>query len=60
MWFDEAGEVVEMFKNSFPFSFLFFVPIFILISPVSPVAAAHEFTVYRMQQFELHGSAYGE
>ncbi|XP_074650929.1 BOS complex subunit ncln-like [Tubulanus polymorphus] len=59
LWFDEAGEVVEMFRNSFPLSFLFFVPIFILISPVDHVGAAHDFTVYRMQQFDLQGSQYG-
>jgi hypothetical protein len=59
LWFDEAGEVVEMFRSSFPLSFLFFVPIFIIISPVS-VGAAQEFTVYRMQHFDLQGTQYGE
>ena len=59
MWFDEAGEVVEMFKNSFPLSLMFFIPIFILISPVSPVGAAHDFAVYRMQHYDLHGASYG-
>ena len=56
MLLDGAGEVVEMFRNSFPLSFLFFVPILILISPVSP---AHDFAVYRMQQYDLQGSAHG-
>ena len=60
MWFDEAGEVYEMFRNSFPLSFLFFVPIFIIISPVSPVGAAHDFAVYRMQHYDLQGSSYGK
>jgi len=46
------GEIFEMFKNCFPLSFLFFIPIFIIISPVSPVNAAHEFAIYRMQQFD--------
>ncbi|XP_064621002.1 BOS complex subunit ncln-like isoform X2 [Lineus longissimus] len=59
LWFDEAGEVVEMFRSSFPLSFLFFVPIFIIMSPVSPVSAAQEFTVYRMQHFDLQGTQYG-
>lgn len=58
MWLDEAGEVVEMFRSSFPYSFLFFVPIFIILSP-APAAAAHEFAVYRMQQYDLQGIAYG-
>ena len=60
MLLDEAGEVVEMFKNSFPLSLVFFIPIFILISPVSPVGAAHDFAVYRMQHYDLQGSSYGE
>ncbi|BFY98506.1 hypothetical protein BsWGS_01546 [Bradybaena similaris] len=59
MWFDEMGEVFEMFRGSFPLSFLFFVPILIIISPVSPVNAAQEFGVYRMQQFDLQGSSFG-
>ncbi|RUS85048.1 hypothetical protein EGW08_007185 [Elysia chlorotica] len=59
MWFDELGEVFEMFKGSFPLSFLFFIPIFIIISPVSPVNAAQEFAVYRMQQYDLQGSTFG-
>ena len=56
MLLDGAGEVAEMFRNSFPLSFLFFVPLLILISPVSP---AHDFAVYRMQQYDLQGSAHG-
>ena len=60
MWFDELGEVFEMFKGSFPLSFLFFIPIFIIISPVSPVNAAQEFAVYRMQQYDLQGSTFGK
>ncbi|XP_005090447.1 nicalin-1 [Aplysia californica] len=59
MWFDEVGEIFELFKGSFPLSFLFFVPIFIIISPVSPVNAAQEFGVYRMQQYDLQGSTFG-
>ncbi|CAL1531840.1 unnamed protein product [Lymnaea stagnalis] len=59
MWFDEMGEIFEMFKGSFPLSFLFFVPILIIISPVSPVNAAQEFGVYRMQHYDLQGTSYG-
>ncbi|KAJ8303862.1 LOW QUALITY PROTEIN: hypothetical protein KUTeg_017445 [Tegillarca granosa] len=58
MVLDGIGEIIEMFKNSFPLSFLFFVPIFIIISPVSPVNGAHEFSVFRMQQYDLHGLHY--
>ena len=60
MLLDEASEVLEMFKHSFPLSMLFFVPLLIIISPASPVSAAHDFAVYRMQQYDLHGSAYGK
>ena len=59
MWFEEVSEVYEMFRTSFPYSIMFFVPILIIISPVSPVAGAQEFSVFRMQQFDLHGSSYG-
>lgn len=59
MLLDGAGEIVEMFRNSFPLSFLFFVPIFILISPMSPASAAHDFAVYRMQQYDLQGAPHG-
>lgn len=55
----DIGELLEMFKNSFPFSFLFFIPILIILSPVSPVSAAHEFAALRMQQYDLHGVSYG-
>lgn len=57
---DDAGEFYEMFKSAFPLSFLFFLPILVIISPnVAPVGAAHEFSVFRMQQFDLHGTQYG-
>lgn len=56
----DIGELLEMFKNSFPFSFLFFIPILIILSPVSPVSAAHEFAALRMQQYDLHGVSYGK
>ncbi len=58
MWFEEAGEVVEMFRSSFPLSLIFFVPILILISP-APASAAQEFSVFRMQHYDLQGSSYG-
>lgn len=49
-----------MFKNSFPISIIFFIPILIILSPVSPVSAAHEFAALRMQQYDLHGVSYGK
>lgn len=59
--FEEASEVFDnMFKASFPLTFIVFIPaVLILVSPL-PAEAAHEFTVYRMQQYDLQGQAYGE
>ncbi|XP_071168410.1 BOS complex subunit ncln-like [Mytilus edulis] len=56
MVLEEMGELLEMFKHSFPLSFLFFVPILVLISPVN---TAHEFSAFRMQQYDLHGTHHG-
>lgn len=59
--FEEASEVFDnMFKSSFPLTFIVFIPaVLILVSPL-PADAAHEFTVYRMQQYDLQGQPYGE
>jgi len=59
MWLDEVGEVVEMFRSSFPLSFLFFIPLLVMMSPITPADAAHDFAVYRMQQYDLQGAAHG-
>lgn len=49
----------NMFKSSFPLTFIVFIPaVLILVSPL-PADAAHEFTVYRMQQYDLQGQPYG-
>ncbi|XP_062868547.1 BOS complex subunit ncln [Trichomycterus rosablanca] len=58
--FEEASEVFEnMLKASFPLTFIVFLPaVLILVSPL-PADAAHEFTVYRMQQYDLQGHNYG-
>merc|ERR1719357_2460445 len=58
--FEEASEVFDnMFKSSFPLTFIVFLPaVLILVSPL-PDEAAHEFTVYRMQQYDLQGQPYG-
>jgi hypothetical protein len=58
MWF-EADEIVELFRGYIPYYLLIALPIFIIISPVNPVGASHEFPVYRMQQYDLHGVAHG-
>lgn len=32
----------------------------LLSTHVGPVGSVHEFTAYRMQQFDLHGAHYGQ
>ncbi|CAG9766261.1 unnamed protein product [Ceutorhynchus assimilis] len=56
MWLDE---VEEIFKGYLPYYILVFLPIFIIVSPANPVSAAHEFPVYRMQHYDLHGISFG-
>ncbi|XP_077126803.1 BOS complex subunit NCLN isoform X1 [Ranitomeya variabilis] len=57
---EEAGEVFDnMLKASFPLTFIVFIPaVLLLVSPLQ-AEAAHEFTVYRMQQYDLQGQSYG-
>ncbi|XP_060531017.1 BOS complex subunit NCLN [Cylas formicarius] len=52
-------EVEELLKGYLPYYILIFLPIFIIISPASPVSATHEFPVHRMQHYDLHGVPYG-
>jgi hypothetical protein len=59
MWF-EADEIIELFRGYIPYYLLIALPIFIIISPVNPVGASHEFPVYRMQQYDLHGVPHGK
>ncbi|GLH07943.1 Nicalin-1 [Gryllus bimaculatus] len=58
MWFESDG-VIDLFKEYFPYYLVIVLPIFIIISPVNPVQAAHEFPAYRMQQYDLHGVPHG-
>ncbi|XP_066960699.1 BOS complex subunit NCLN [Macrobrachium rosenbergii] len=57
MWCD--SDIVEVLRNSVPYYLVVALPLLILISPVPVVDAAAEFTVYRLQQYDLHGSAHG-
>ncbi|CAH2042055.1 unnamed protein product, partial [Iphiclides podalirius] len=59
MWLDEADGFAEIFKGYLPYYLLVALPIFIIMSPVNPVAASHEFSVYRMQQYDLHNVPHG-
>lgn len=56
MWLEEAE---ELFKGYLPYYLLLVLPIFIIISPINPVSGSHEFPVYRMQHFDLHGIPHG-
>ena len=60
MW-ENVPDFLELFRN-FPVSIsvLFVVPIVLLSGPASPVMAAHEFPVFRMQQFDLHQTQSGK
>lgn len=51
----EADEILELFRGCLPYYLFIMLPVLIIISPVNPVDAAHEFPVYRMQHFDLHG-----
>lgn len=57
MWSDQ--ELVEVLRNSVPYYLVVALPLLIMLSPV-PVDAAAEFTVYRLQQYDLHGVAHGK
>ncbi len=43
----------------FPYCLLVVLPVFILLSPVNPCEAAHEFPVHRLAQYELSGISFG-
>lgn len=58
MLFDEADGIFEFLRGTLPYYTFAFVPIIIMVS-VTPVLGAHEFTVYRMQQFDLQGVPHG-
>ncbi|KAG5889173.1 hypothetical protein JTB14_010813 [Gonioctena quinquepunctata] len=56
MWLEEVDEI---FRGYLPYYLLIFLPIFIIVSPASPVSASSEFPVFRMQHYDLHGVAHG-
>lgn len=60
MWLDEADSFAEIFKGYLPFYLLVAVPLLLIVAPAYPVAASHEFSVYRMQQYDLHNVPHGK
>ncbi|CAH1116660.1 unnamed protein product [Phaedon cochleariae] len=56
MWLEEFDEI---FKGFLPYYLLIVLPIFIIVSPVNPVASSSEFPAFRMQHYDLHGIAHG-
>ncbi|KZC07749.1 Nicalin-1 [Dufourea novaeangliae] len=59
MWLEECDSFAELCRGYLPYYLLIILPIFIIISPVNPVSASHEFPVYRMHQYDLHGEPHG-
>lgn len=59
MCFEGAEGFFEFLRGNFIIYPLVVVPLLIAISPMTPVLGAHEFTVYRMQHFDLHGVPHG-
>lgn len=60
MWLDDASGFAEIWKGTIPYYLLIVLPLLIIISPGYPVAASHEFTVFRMQQYDIHGVPHGK
>ena len=57
MWLND--DVIDLLKNNIPYYFIVAIPIFMIISPVT-VEAAAEFSVFRLQQYDLHGISHGK
>lgn len=55
----ESDEFSEILKTGFPMYLLIAIPLLLVMSPVCPANAAHEFNVYRAQQYSLQGVSYG-
>lgn len=56
----ESDEFSEILKTGFPVYLLIAIPLLLVLSPVCPANAAHEFSVYRAQQYSLQGTTYGK
>ena len=57
----ETPDLLEFLRGlPTPICLLLFVPFVLLTSQVSPVYGIKEFPVFRMQQFDMHGTKYGK
>jgi len=52
MWVEDVNEFSDFVKG-----LLVFLPLLVMLGPVS---GSHDFPVYRMAQFNLHGVPHGE
>lgn len=59
MFIQDADGVFEFFRGALPFYVILFVPLFIVISPMTPVFGAQEFLIYRSHHYDLHGTPHG-
>lgn len=59
MWLEDADGIAEIWKGSLAYYLIIVLPILIIVSPACPVSASHEFSVFRMQQYDIHGVAHG-
>lgn len=52
---DGLQEIVDIFRSSYPFSMLYFLPLILMLTndPRLMANAAQEFQVYRMQQYDM-------
>lgn len=60
MWLEDAGGFADICKGTIPYYLLIVLPLMIILSPANPVSASHEFTVFRMQHYDIHGVAHGK
>lgn len=55
----DPNEFLELLRGAIPYYVIIFLPILIILSPLEPVLGSHEFSVYRVQQYDLQGTTYG-
>lgn len=57
---DQISEALDACRSGFPVVLIAMVPvIMIVVSPIKVADAAQDFSVFRMQQYDLQGISYG-